>query len=66
MDVKTIISLLNAVASLIPEITQIIPIVDTLLSGEKVTSAQAAQLWSVISQLETWAVQRADVVTNTP
>jgi hypothetical protein len=52
MDISVVLSLLQAIVALVPEIEQVIPIVEAIVDGKVVTAAQAAQLWSVIAQLE--------------
>jgi len=57
MDI--VLALLKALVTLIPEIEQIIPIVESLINGNKITAAQAVQLWTVIANLEAMAAQKA-------
>ena len=58
MDITVVLALLQALISLVPEIEQIIPVVESIINGDKVTSAQAAQLWTVIAQLEAANAQK--------
>ena len=64
MDLTVILALLNAAATLLPEIDKIVPIAEAIISGQTVTSAQAAQLWTVIANLESVAAAKAAQVEN--
>jgi hypothetical protein len=64
MDLTAIIALLNAAATLLPEIEKIVPIANAIISGQTVTSAQAAQLWTVIANLESIAAAKAAQIEN--
>jgi len=64
MDLTVIIALLQAVAALLPEIEQIIPIAEGIIAGNKVTVAQAAEIWTVVAQLETLAAANAAKVES--
>jgi hypothetical protein len=64
MDLTVILALLNAAATLLPEIEKIVPIAEAIISGQTVTSAQAAQLWTVIANLESVAAAKAAQVEN--
>ena len=55
---------INAAATLLPEIEKIVPIAEAIISGQTVTSAQAAQLWTVIANLESVAAAKAAQVEN--
>lgn len=55
MSLALILSLLQAAAALIPEIAQVVPIVQSMINGQTVSNAQLAQLTSVIASLEAQA-----------
>ena len=55
MSLALILALLQAAASLIPEIAQVVPIVQSMINGQTVSNAQLAQLTSVIASLESQA-----------
>ena len=55
MSLALILSLLQAAAALIPEIAQVVPIVQSMINGQTVSNAQLAQLTSVIASLESQA-----------
>jgi len=66
MHLTAIIALLNAAATLLPEIEKIVPIANAIISGQTVTSAQAAQLWTVIATLESTAAAKAAQIEEAP
>lgn len=57
MDV--ILALIQAFAALEPTVAAAIPTVETLIAGNKVTSAQMVTLWQAVAALERLAASKA-------
>lgn len=62
MELAAIVALVTAAAQLIPEVQKVVPIVQAMVNGEKITAAQQAQLWTAIATLEDQAAAKAAAI----
>lgn len=61
---EALLAIIKIFATLEPTIAQILPLVEQIVAGEKVTSAQLANLWTAIAMLEAKAQSQAQQITS--
>jgi Tat protein secretion system quality control protein TatD with DNase activity len=64
MDIATILTILKGISEIAPLVETTIPIVQAIIAGQTVSSAQVAQLAQVMSALEKIADAKAASITQ--